>query len=71
MPSDPVEVTTSYVTTVDDLTTAWAFVMAHIDTLGPDPHIDVAPVTWDHDSDQQRRRFEVSVSGMVQKEADE
>lgn len=72
----PVEVTTRYVTTVDELGDAWAFVMAHLDCLGPDPRIVVKPV-WissplDMDLDiQVPRRFEVLVEGMQSfKEAD-
>lgn len=65
----PVEVTRKYVTTVSELFEAWAFVMDHLDDVGPDPQILVSPVwvqSWAPvDAEQPARRFEVSVSGMV------
>lgn len=68
----PVEVTTQYATTVDELHDAWAFVMAHVDKVGPNPSIKISPI-WsygvidmDHDESDAPRRFEVAVSGMVQ-----
>jgi hypothetical protein len=70
--SSPVEVTTRYVTTVDDLPEAWAFIMGHLDTVGPDPTIQIKPL-WiisagDIGEDQERppRQFEVLVEGMVE-----
>lgn len=68
----PVEVTTRYATTVDDLPAAWAFVMSKVDAVGPDPSIKISPV-WtisvhDMDDTEERdypRHFEVVVEGMV------
>lgn len=69
----PVEVTTRYATTVDDLPAAWAFVMAKVDQVGPDPSVEISPV-WtisvhemDHDEPAggYPRHFSVVVSGMV------
>ena len=69
----PIEVTTRYATTVDDLPGAWAFVMAHLDHpgVGHDPRITISPI-WTYSSDEigdpdyrAPRRFEVVVSGMV------
>lgn len=64
-----VEVTTKFATTVDDLTAAWAFVMDHIDQLGPDPSIAINPFWTIIDGAEQGRRFEVVVSGMVEHKA--
>lgn len=68
----PVEVTTRYVTSVDSLAAAWAFVMERVDAVGPDPSISIKPV-WQvsvHDIDTEvvdwPRVFEVVVEGMVQ-----
>lgn len=58
----PIEVTTKYATTVNTLPEAWAFVMNHIDRVGPDPHIRISPV-WLTDP----REFEVTVHGMTVK----
>ena len=71
--SPPVEVTTTFATSVDDLAAAWAFVMAKVDQVGPDPRITVSPI-WTisasaGDDEEPPRRFEVSVSGMVHEEA--
>ena len=68
----PVEVTTRYATTVDDLHAAWAFVMARLDSVGPDPSIHISPV-WtisSGDDEYQPRRFEVVVEGMVEEAPD-
>ena len=66
--SAPVEVTTRYATSVDDLPAAWAFVMEHLDSVGPDPSIDIGPL-WSSVDDFNIRRFSVVVSGMVEAEA--
>jgi hypothetical protein len=70
----PVEVTTRYATTVDELSEAWAFVMHRLDEVGPDPSVHITPV-WtfsvhDMDSDAQEppRQFSVVVEGMVPEE---
>jgi hypothetical protein len=74
--SAPIEVTTRYATTVDDLTSAWAFVMKHLDSCGDDPSIEIRPISTIGVADMQdafdgresegwRRRFEVVVEGMV------
>lgn len=73
---DPVEVTTRYATTVDDLPAAWAFVMAKVDTVGPDPSITISPL-WvisvqdmdDDENTEYQRRFSVVVEGMVPEES--
>lgn len=73
----PVEVTTRYVSTVDDLPAAWAFVMARLDSVGPDPSVSIRPirivdVAEMHDAFDGHettsgwtRQFEVVVEGMV------
>lgn len=73
--SAPIEVTTRYATTVDDLSAAWAFVMDRVDHVGPDPSIEIKPL-WafniqdmdrpDADTYQPPRQFSVVVSGMVE-----
>lgn len=66
MASDaPIEVTTKYVTSVEDLPAAWGFVMTHVDRVGADPHIEIHPIWWYDDDGSRGRRFEVVVSGMV------
>lgn len=62
----PVEVTTRYVTSVGDLAGAWAFVMARLESVGPDPEVSIKPVWIIGDDDHSARYFEVVVSGMVQ-----
>jgi hypothetical protein len=69
----PVEVTTRYATTTADLPGAWAFVMDHIESVGPDPSIHITPM-WTvrvHDIDDELehvpRHFSVVVEGMVEK----
>ena len=66
----PIEVTTRYATSVDELTDAWAFVMDRLEKVGPDPRVTVSPTWTFHVSDidtEQRppRRFEVVVEGTV------
>lgn len=61
----PIEVTTRYATSVDELADAWAFVMAHVDKVGADPYIGIKPL-WSSGDDFTQRRFEVVVSGMVE-----
>jgi hypothetical protein len=69
----PIEVTTRYATSVNELTDAWAFVMDRLDRVGPDPSVTIKPI-WtisvrdvDTDDEDQEwpRRFEVVVEGMV------
>ena len=63
----PVEVTTTFATVVDDMAAAWAFVMGRVDLVGGDPQVVVNPVRWFMgDEEESVRRFEVSVSGMVE-----
>lgn len=69
--SAPIEVTTRYATTVDDLGAAWAFVMERLDSVGPDPSVQITPM-WtfsvhdmDRDVETPPRRFSVVVEGMV------
>ena len=76
MSKPPIEVTTRYATSVDDLPAAWAFVMDRIDSVGPSPTITIKPV-WQvsvHDMDAPEgtdwpRVFEVVVEGMVEERA--
>jgi hypothetical protein len=69
----PIEVTTRYATSVNELADAWAFVMDRLDRVGPDPSVTIKPI-WtisvrdmDTDDEDQEwpRRFEVVVEGMV------
>ena len=70
--SAPVEVTTRYATSVDEMTDAWAFVMEHLDLVGPDPTVKISPY-WEisvHDMDDELerecpRKFNVVVEGMT------
>lgn len=74
----PIEVTTRYATTVDDLGAAWAFVMDKLDHVGPDPEVKISPL-WimsvrdmdREDMDRPPRQFSVVVSGMVEEPADD
>lgn len=61
--SAPVEVTTKYVTTVDDLPGAWAFVMEYLDRAGDRPSITISPLSVSVDGDEWTEHFEVVVSG--------
>lgn len=65
----PVEVTTRFATTVDDLPAAWAFVMERIDQVGADPSVKISPIwSWQAEagSETSVRQFEVVVDGMVE-----
>lgn len=77
--SAPVEVTTRYVTSVDTLPEAWAFVMERIDVVGPEPQVHITPrhimpvgamIDALEGADDSEERwttcFEVVVSGMVE-----
>lgn len=63
------ERTVKFATTVDDLSSAWAFVMAHVDEVGEAPQISINPF-WRYNTDEPdappRLMFEASVSGMVE-----
>lgn len=65
-----IEVTTRYATNVETLAEAWAFVMDHVDRVGPDPMVTIKP-TWyygmgdDEDVNDGDRWFSVVVNGMV------
>lgn len=73
----PVEVTTKYATTVDDLSAAWAFVMEHLDCVGDHPHIEIRPISsigvadmldgleGREAGDGWKQQFEVVVEGMT------
>lgn len=73
----PIEVTTRYTTTVDDLPSAWAFVMERVDQVGPNPSIKIRPI-WIHnlhdmdrvDAPPAVRQFEITVEGMVHEEGE-
>ena len=73
----PVKVTTTFATVVDDMAAAWSFIMAKVDLVGDDPQVVVNPVSCflpvevalgvvGDDEFGVVRRFEVSVSGMVE-----
>jgi hypothetical protein len=63
--SAPVERTIKYATTVGTLPEAWAFVMAHVDGVGPEPSIHIGPV-WVYGDGLNGRHFEVAVEGMTE-----
>lgn len=76
MSAAPVEVTTRYVTTVDDLPSAWRFVMERLDSVGPDPRVLISPVRImpvgqmidtleGAEESRPVRQFEVLVEGML------
>lgn len=70
MSTPPIEIHTRYATTVVTLADAWAFVMDHIDKVGPDPSIEIAPI-WLMGYDEPRtneppRHFAVTVSGSIE-----
>lgn len=79
--NSPVEITTKYVTNVDDLSAAWAFVMERLESVGPDPYIEIKPF-WivsvgdaidaldGGDEPEPPREFSVIVSGMVKEGAE-
>ena len=73
----PVKVTTTFATVVDDMAAAWSFIMAKVDLVGDNPQVVVNPVSCflpvemalgvvGDDEFGVVRRFEVSVSGMVE-----
>jgi hypothetical protein len=63
-----VVVTTQYAVRVNDLNAAWAFVMEHIDHVGPDPSIHITPVWLRDDDGEPVTRFEVTVRGIQEGE---
>lgn len=63
-----VEVTTQYATTVPSLQAAWAFVMDHVDAVGPDPRIEIKPQWYIGFDWIEARWFSVVVDGMVAQE---
>lgn len=73
----PVEKTVRYAQGgLPDLQAAWAFVMAHVDLVGPDPQIKITPV-WSAQGDGLPRQFDEApwvrtfsavVDGMVEEE---
>lgn len=77
--TEPIEVTTKYVTTVHTLQEAWAFVMDRLQLVGPDPHVIIKPI-WRQpvgvaqlieqgdEGLEWTRVFEVVVSGMTKEE---
>lgn len=63
-----VEVTTRFAVTVDDLPSAWAFVMDRLDRVGPDPEVTISPVWIVRSTNvdvEPQRRFSCVVSGMI------
>lgn len=61
-----VERTTMFATVVEDLSSAWAFIMDRLDRLGPAPSITITPQWTYSNTEDGVLRFEVSVSGMVE-----
>lgn len=65
----PAEVTVRYACCADDLTSAWAFVMEHLDKVGPSPSIEIKPI-WTFSAlpgtdDESKQSFDVGVSGTI------
>lgn len=60
---DNVEITTRYCTNVVDMAAAWAFVMEHVDNVGPNPSIEISPVLFFQDGSTYK--FEVMVEGTI------
>lgn len=61
-----------------ELAEVWAFIMAHVDKVGPDPTIEVSP-TWSvpvmpdqyaNEDSQQIRTFDVIIQGSKYVEAE-
>ncbi len=75
-----VEVSIRYETVVDDITDAWAFIMAHIEKVGPDPSVNIRPASdtpppilqalLGQEPSIGTRRFHVAVEGSMQKSWD-
>jgi len=65
-----VEVTTSYATTVPELTDAFAFVMDRLERVGPNPEVRISLVFIigmdSSDDEPTSREFEVTVRGMTE-----
>lgn len=64
--SAEVAVTTRYAMWVDEMTQAWAFVMEHLELVGPDPSVKITPHMTVHVEDQDeepKRRFSVVIEG--------
>lgn len=65
----PTEVTIRYAKGgLPDLSAAWAFVMAHLGSVGPDPTIEIHPVWTYGDDHNGERTFSAVVSGMIPEE---
>jgi hypothetical protein len=64
--SDEVAVTTRYAMWVNEMPQAWAFVMEHLDLVGPDPSVKITPhmaVRVGAEDEEPRRRFSVVIEG--------
>lgn len=64
------EVTTRYATHVDTITEAFAFVMEHLEKVGPAPEVNIGPC-WSSEDDFDSVYFGVVVSGMVEEKSDD
>ena len=62
---DPVEVTVSYATVVDEMVEAWAFISDYQDRVTR-PRVEISPVTGADESREWVERYGVSVSGRGQ-----
>lgn len=65
-----VQHTVKYETLAEDMTTAWAFVMAHIDKVGPEPSVTIRPcLVWKDQSvggeGKYYTQFRCKISGRI------
>lgn len=73
MTGNKVQKTVSYETVVDDLPSAWAFIMSKIETVGPDPSVHIHPAStapppmlmaiFGRDDIEVERKFHIVVEG--------
>lgn len=61
----PIEKTTKFATTVQGLDEAFSFVMGKLDQVDDVLNINITPI-WSSADDFETKRFEVSISGMVE-----
>lgn len=67
-----VEKTTRLTVVVNDLAAAWAFIMARLDEVGPNPSVQIHPMwVYSGTDDEGTRKFEVTVSGMTTETKDD
>jgi hypothetical protein len=60
-----VERTIRYATAVLDLNAAWSFVMERIESVGPNPTVEISPYWVYSDGEEDVRKFGVVVSGTI------